>query len=241
MSDLSLKICMVGNMRSGKTGLCARFTRDIFSIDEPPTYSVDIPAVRQLSTPEIKRSVTLKIFDMSGNEQFRDLVVANFNKARAFVLCVDLSEEVLDRQAIKLWVNLVRASVKDASIILVGTKSDLLVTSQKKTDKQKELENIVSEFQPPLSGCCITSAKNGDGVSLVFSKILELDEIKKFLMSIKAQPIRAMGHPSKPRSKFWCCCAEKQPKPDQELLVVSEGDKESEQQRYRETERCIVS
>ncbi|CDZ78776.1 small GTP-binding protein domain protein [Legionella massiliensis] len=120
---MTINITFFGAEGAGKTKLIKRMFNPSLPISIEPE-----PTIGGLFDRPVVRGVELKIWDVSGQERYRSLRKVFFNGADIAVYCVNLSlpinNDLIDRDIEEF-----RATNKEATLLLVGTKSDRDVNS----------------------------------------------------------------------------------------------------------------
>lgn len=156
---ISKKIVIVGHFGVGKTSLIKRFVEDVFMDDYKVTIGVHI---LKKSVEVYEKEVNLIIWDTEGSENISDLRPSYLLGAHGFIYVCDLTRP-------KTYANLeeqlkmLAENYKDAPVLSVGNKSDLL---------PKGTIQEVKETLPFLD--VFTSAKEGSNVQRLFEKIAKM-------------------------------------------------------------------
>lgn len=155
-----IHILLLGEPGVGKTSLILALVTEDFPEDVPNRVEeITIPAE---VTPE---KVPTYIVDFSEAEQVEYQMCEEIGRANVICLVYDLSDLVTLEQVRKRWLPLIREyNMQENSppIILVGTKSDLIMDS-----KVYEAMPIMSDF-PEIETCIECSAKTMNNVSEMF-------------------------------------------------------------------------
>ena len=153
------------------------------------------------------RKIGLQIWDTSGQERFRSITQNFYRGADGILFVFDVTnKESFDN--IKMWLNEPQVVELNSQKILVGNKIDLeeqrVISKEKMEDLGAKNNNLVS-FE--------TSAKTGENVEKVFTKIAELilankseDEIKE-LYSKDKQNLSIVSEESSKKKTTKQCCA----------------------------------
>eukprot|EP01080_Neovahlkampfia_damariscottae_P006425 gene6425-10433_t len=158
------KILFIGDTSVGKSSLLQRYTEHSFTCDYLPTIGVDFKIKNhQHDGTEIKA----QIWDTSGGrERFRTISSSYYRGAHGFILCFDTTNEE-SFQNCEHWSNEIeKYSTQDHSIILVGTKCDLVNKRQVDEDKIQlfAVEHGLQYFE--------TSSKTGENVDGTINEFL---------------------------------------------------------------------
>ena len=162
MSQINLKILLVGDSSVGKTTLLLKYVEGKFSDSHITTIGVeykDKPIILN------NRNINLQIWDTSGQERYRSITKNFYRNADGILFVFDVTRE--DTFAhIKDWLISSDECDKDFKKIIVGNKIDLeRVVSKEKVENFGKSKNMK---------CYEVSAKTGEGLDNVFQAIAEL-------------------------------------------------------------------
>ena len=164
MSEICLKILIIGDSFVGKTSLLLKYCDGQF----PETHMATIGVEFKDKTIKLNgREIKLQIWDTSGQERFRSITQNFYRNADGIIFVFDVTKTETFSH-IKDW--LLDAQVEDSDIkrILVGNKSDLV--EDRVIDKAK----MESFGETKKMKFFETSAKNGSNVDLIFTEIASL-------------------------------------------------------------------
>ena len=164
MSEICLKILIIGDTFVGKTSLLLKYCDGECPEAHMATIGVEFKDKKiKLNDREIK----LQIWDTSGQERFRSITQNFYRNADGIIFVFDVTKTETFNH-IKDW--LLDAQVEDSDIkrILVGNKTDL--AENRVIDKAK-MESFAETKKMKLFE---TSAKNGSNVDLIFTEIASL-------------------------------------------------------------------
>ena len=162
MSQINLKILLVGDSSVGKTTLLLKYVVGKFSDSHITTIGVeykDKPIILN------NRNINLQIWDTSGQERYRSITKNFYRNADGILFVFDVTRE--DTFAhIKDWLISSDECDKDFKKIIVGNKIDLeRVVSKEKIENFGKAKNMK---------CYEVSAKTGEGLDDIFKAIAEL-------------------------------------------------------------------
>jgi small GTP-binding protein len=152
----SYKIVMVGDFGVGKTSLVRRFVDNSFSEEYLSSIGVCI------SKKNINDSLIM-LWDIEGKTELKPIFNQYLNGAKGFIIVGDVTR-ISTIESISKHIQLCQQSSPDAPIIVSLNKKDIKADTIYSKDKIKKLSsNIILVIE--------TSAKSGDGVSDIFSKL----------------------------------------------------------------------
>ena len=152
-------IIIIGNANIGKTALLNRHLNDTFS----PEYSATFGCYLTIKPASDARLNTLSIWNCSGHERYRPLLVQFIQTASDAILCFDLTNKQTFTD-LTYWINEVKRITPDAKIILVGLKSDIV-------DGVKISLQQIQRFAKDYGiDYVATSAKTDQGIQELFQK-----------------------------------------------------------------------
>ncbi|MHA1409216.1 MAG: GTP-binding protein [Candidatus Odinarchaeia archaeon] len=168
------KVILVGDGAVGKTSLILRFTEKKFSEDYKKTLGTDF-AVKQITLDD-NTSVKLQIWDLGGQEIFRNLRKVFFPGAKAALIVFDITNRTSFNN-VENWFNDIQKEVPGIPTIIVGNKIDL--------PRDVSFEEAQSLSQKLGCDYIETSAKLDRNVDITFINIA-----KKAVNSAKGKLIK---------------------------------------------------
>ena len=163
-----MKVVLVGDTQVGKTCILGRLTSGTFRTNSPATVGA---AFQNHVMTTSKGVVTMQIWDTAGQEKYRALAPMYYRSAHVAILFFDLTNPD-SFKSLDQWANeLEEKTTGELKLFLVGNKSDLV-------DERKIRRQDAEEFgfQHGAIEYLETSAKTGDGVVELFTKVAEVAE-----------------------------------------------------------------
>lgn len=163
----SLKVVLVGDTKVGKSCVLSRFVQGTFDRNMPATIGAAFltKVVTTSSGP-----VRLQLWDTAGQEKFRSLAPMYYRSSSVALMVYDVtSRESLE--SLDDWASEIQDKAPhNIKFVVIGNKCDLTEERVISTEMGK---NVAQQLGATLFG--ETSAKSGEGISEIFSKIAELD------------------------------------------------------------------
>ena len=166
MSEIKVKVVLLGNPAVGKTSLIRKFVYDMYSDDYIGTLGTKVSK----KTVEIDgKQVTMMVWDLMGEHEFRRIQRMAFTGTQGALIVCDLTRrETLE--GFDFWPSNLMEVAGEVPIIFLGNKNDL-------PDKQISAEDIGPYAERYGTEYYLTSAKTGEHVDEAFHnlarKILE--------------------------------------------------------------------
>jgi small GTP-binding protein len=172
---MKIKICLVGDAGVGKTSLIRRYVLDMFDDNYITTLGTKVSKKRVVIKKNDKKiDLTLSIWDVLGQEDFKNIQNMAFKGSKGVILVCDKTRlETLGN--VSKWQERVMGITNNIPSIILVNKSDLEEQSNLTEENVKELATNLN--MPYL----FTSAKDGSNVIKAFYKISDLiaDEFTK--------------------------------------------------------------
>jgi len=157
---LQKKICMLGSFSVGKTSLVRRFVESIFSDAYQTSIGVKVDKKVVRSGNE---DVTLVLWDIHGEDVYQKIRMSYLRGMSGYLLVVDGTRRQTLDDALALNERVIQEAGK-VPAVMVFNKSDL--TEKWEIDATRESELTAAGWN-----ILRTSAKTGDSVEEVFSKL----------------------------------------------------------------------
>lgn len=163
MSDIILKICLLGEAKVGKTTLVYRYIENKFRTDFRSTLGVNLlKKIVKIGDS----TISTQIWDLGGQEPFKKLRKLYLEGAEGALLLFDVTNQ---QSFIKLgeWISSFREVHGNKPVVLIGNKIDL---KENVIIDQSQAERYASENNMSL---VLTSAKTGENVEKAFVDLLK--------------------------------------------------------------------
>lgn len=164
MEKCQFRVIAIGNAGVGKTSIINKFLRNKFDETESETIGAFYDSYVETYEDQL---IEIQLWDTAGQEQYRSLGPIYYRGASGAILVFDLTKRD-SFDALEDWISLFASvSEEDASIVIVGNKSDLpnravSLPEIKKWTDDKNLNYIES------------SAKTGEGIHSIFNQLFLL-------------------------------------------------------------------
>ena len=171
MSELILRVILLGDSNVGKTSLIMRYIKNEFKNSFISTIGFEIASK---IIKKGKKNICLKIIDTGGQEKFHCLTKSFFNSADGIIFVFDLTNKQ-SFENLKNWLKEAESYTEDFEYILVGNKKDLInsIEVNQESLKDNDLFNGTKYFE--------VSAKTGENIEECFEELTDLilNKIKK--------------------------------------------------------------
>ena len=171
MSDLILRVILLGDSNVGKTSLIMRYIKYEFKNSFISTIGVEYDSK---IIKKGKKNIRLEIIDTGGQEKFHCLTKSFFNKVDGIIFVFDLTNKQ-SFENLKNWLKEAESYTEDFEYILVGNKKDLInsIEVNQESLKDNDLFNGTKYFE--------VSAKTGENIEECFEELTDLilNKIKK--------------------------------------------------------------
>ena len=171
MSELILRVILLGDSNVGKTSLIMRYIKNEFKNSFISTIGVEYDSK---IIKKGKKDICLEIIDTGGQEKFHCLTKSFFNKVDGIIFVFDLTNKE-SFENLKNWLKEAESYTEDFEYILVGNKKDLInsIEVNQESLKDNDLFNGTKYFE--------VSAKTGENIEECFEELTDLilNKIKK--------------------------------------------------------------
>jgi small GTP-binding protein len=163
-----MKVFLAGEGGVGKTTMVDRYVNGVFNPNTIMTIGTNFAVKRvQLSNGT---DLTLQIWDLGGEQRFAFMIPQYIKGAEGGLLVFDTTRFTSYRN-LPNWVKIIRDTVPDMPLILVGTKIDL-----ENASLDEEMYRQFAE-ENNMVGVVLSSSKNGAGVDDAFGRLVSLYEL----------------------------------------------------------------
>lgn len=182
---MKMKLCMVGDSGVGKTSLVRRYVMDFFDDKYVVTLGTKITKKRilvkdnALGTPI---EVTLTLWDIMGQESFRELLKESYFYGANGLLAVVDATDAGTLVSIRRWIDLAQGVAGRVPVHLVANKIDLKDKSSVSPD---DMMNVARELNASWG---FTSAKTGEQVEQSFSTVATTIVQNRFTKGLGLKP-----------------------------------------------------
>jgi len=158
------KIVLVGEEKTGKTSIVTSFLKNEFLNKNLPTIGVEFATI----SIEMKGKVyKLQIWDTAGQQRYKSITSAHYRKSRGALLVFDITNRSTFIALSALVEEVRNGAEENASIVIVGNKSDL--DSSRQVDYE-EAEEFAQKSK--TAGYIETSAKDFSSVTDAFTLLV---------------------------------------------------------------------
>ena len=164
MSEIDIKVILVGDPSVGKTSILKNYTENFFPEHHQSTVGIDYK-LKKFTFRDFK--IKMQIWDTAGQERFMSITKRYYQDANGILFVFDLSNKA-SFDSIKIWLNEPESVNGSFKKLLIGNKCDL--TDIRAVNKE-ELDNFGKENNIEIIE---TSAKENINISQSFEKIVEL-------------------------------------------------------------------
>ena len=164
MTEISVKLLLVGDTCVGKTSLLLQYTENTFPQEHGATIGVEYK-IKMFQYRDFQ--VKLQIWDTAGQERFHSITNNFFHNADGILFVYDITN-AKSFEGVKNWIKEAEEVGDYFQRIIIGNKSDL------EDERQVSLEELNEYANEEKINFYETSAKNNINLKEVFSRIVEL-------------------------------------------------------------------
>ena len=192
----SIKLALLGDQAVGKTSICKVLMKKEFDSDQISTIGYD----KVEKNFQIKNGPEMKvvIFDTAGQERFRSAALQTVRHVHGLVIVFDVTDrKTFDN--IEHWLNVIKDTFDQPSMVLFGNKSD--VDKKKWAVTEDELKIAAEKYKLTFFE---TSAKTAKNIDEGFSYV-----VNEAFNKIKGKENVVVDIRKKPKSKSGGCFGKK--------------------------------
>ena len=164
MSELCLKILLIGDSFAGKTSLLLKYCDGEFYENHMATIGVEF---KDKIIKFNEKNIKLQIWDTSGQERFHSITQNFYRNADGILFVFDVTNKN-SFDHMKKWLLDSQVENSDIKRILIGNKIDLI---DKRVVDKKMIENFGTSRNMKWFE---TSAKAGINVNIIFEELVKL-------------------------------------------------------------------
>jgi len=183
MNEGKYKVVLLGDGAVGKTSLVKRFVTSEYDEKYLKTLGANVYK-KSIKTSGGSRAIlaTLQIWDVMGQESFKNVVKSSLKGANGAMLVCDLTRKETILSLVD-WVKMVLDNTEDVSLVFLANKSDLKDIQFGYNIVKKVADSFYSPFY-------LTSAKTGDGVNESFKMLTNQIYTMRTVPGIALPPIK---------------------------------------------------
>lgn len=164
--DYTFKICILGDIGTGKSSLLNRLCNNQFMMMYSSTIGVDFK-IYNIFLEEYDKNIKLQIWDTAGQEKFLSIVRTYFRKMSGCIIVYDVTNlrsfKNLDKWIEELYQNCSKIPI----IAIAGNKIDL--NKQREVDNKQLKEWIIKQEDNIIFK--EVSVKNNDNIDTLFKDL----------------------------------------------------------------------
>ena len=158
----SCKVVLVGDSGVGKTCIISRYISGAFNQNSPSTNGASY-ASKLITFDELKKSISLDIWDTAGQEKYKSLTKFFYKDAAVAILVYDVTNKNSFESMKNFWYGQIQDfGSKNIILGVAGNKCDMYEKEEVNENEGKEFAESIGAFFE------ITSAKNNTGINELF-------------------------------------------------------------------------
>jgi small GTP-binding protein len=158
----SCKVVLVGDSGVGKTCIISRYISGAFNQNSPSTNGASY-ASKLISFDELKKTISLDIWDTAGQEKYKSLTKFFYKDAAVAILVYDVTNKNSFESMKNFWYGQIQDfGSKNIILGVAGNKCDMYEKEEVNENEGKEFAESIGAFFE------ITSAKNNTGINELF-------------------------------------------------------------------------
>ncbi|KAI9818865.1 MAG: ERMES complex Ca(2+)-binding regulatory GTPase gem1 [Pycnora praestabilis] len=158
----SVRICVCGDERTGKSSLITSLVKDVFVTNRIQSVLPQITIPPSIGTPE---NVTTTIVDTSALPQERDTLRKEIRKSNCILLVY--SDHYSYERVALFWMPYFRSLGVNVPVVLCANKSDQTASASTAQIVEEEMLPVMAEFKE-IDSCIRTSAREHHNINEVF-------------------------------------------------------------------------
>ena len=158
----SCKVVLVGDSGVGKTCIISRYISGAFNQNSPSTNGASY-ASKLISFDELKKTISLDIWDTAGQEKYKSLTKFFYKDAAVAILVYDVTNKNSFESMKNFWYGQIQDfGSKNIILGVAGNKCDMYEKEEVNENEGKAFAESIGAFFE------ITSAKNNTGINELF-------------------------------------------------------------------------
>ena len=158
----SCKVVLVGDSGVGKTCIISRYISGAFNQNSPSTNGASY-ASKLISFEELKKTISLDIWDTAGQEKYKSLTKFFYKDAAVAILVYDVTNKNSFESMKNFWYGQIQDfGSKNIILGVAGNKCDMYEKEEVNESEGKAFAESIGAFFE------ITSAKNNTGINELF-------------------------------------------------------------------------
>ena len=158
----SCKVVLVGDSGVGKTCIISRYISGAFNQNSPSTNGASY-ASKLISFEELKKTISLDIWDTAGQEKYKSLTKFFYKDAAVAILVYDVTNKNSFASMKNFWYGQIQDfGSKNIILGVAGNKCDMYEKEEVNEGEGKAFAESIGAFFE------ITSAKNNTGINELF-------------------------------------------------------------------------
>ena len=158
----SCKVVLVGDSGVGKTCIISRYISGAFNQNSPSTNGASY-ASKLITFDELKKSISLDIWDTAGQEKYKSLTKFFYKDAAVAILVYDVTNKNSFESMKNFWYGQIQDfGSKNIILGVAGNKCDMYDKEEVNESEGKAFAESIGAFFE------ITSAKNNTGINELF-------------------------------------------------------------------------
>jgi small GTP-binding protein len=185
--NIKRKVLLLGDGAVGKTSLIRKFVLDKFNDKYIATIGTKVTKKElEISTEDEKFYITLMIWDILGQKDYKSIQARSFKGADGVILVADFTREETLGSLEEYWLAVIANRIPSLQMVFVANKSDLKEEAQFTI---KDLQKMAAKYNSEFFS---SSAKTGENVEELFitlgkKLIEEKEEVAQEQMGLEVE------------------------------------------------------